>query len=477
MKYKFNFFYLTFLLALGACNKKSDFSAVTIDESTSSSALRTYSVDECANFTQHKADFLFLIDNSSSRNFLDYETKQSIEHIVATAASNSDYHVYVAPLVDDGNPNLTQYPLLINDPSSLNSNFSYNLHNEIPSLMTFNEQAGSQEDGLQRAHDVISANMNNNIFRQGSAHFVIIVSDGDANALYQTTPSGNIVGNDYYNRYTQLLNLKNNLNSSVFRFITVGAGSNNCGGSRPNYREATFYKKASRDFYALSSSTDQAGRTHPDFYDLCTLEHKTMFDDFATTFEKLRKAHTYNRWKIADYAPTFPYNPAAVKIWKSTPSGNQLLDSTEWAFYNNMVAVAPPGVNTRTHIDGILNPGEKQDGFLIEMYGDGIVTYPECILIQSKPFPDYFGYIVIAREPDLNSLRVRVDGVEYSRYDGGGQGWQYIGYQDDQNIKVVSESDFTPATPAIERSGYVIRIYPAYTNDTSISVTYKPGTP
>ena len=121
--------------------------------------------------------------------------------------------------------------------------------------------------------------------------------------------------------------------------------------------------------------------------------------------------------------------------------------------------------------------GERFTGHVIELFGNGRVTFPECLVVRTQAPADFFGFLSMNREPDLSSIQLTIDGTVIPQ--STTNGWEYIGFRQAQNIKVLSRTQPNqPGLPPIEQSGYFIRLHgnAIFTNGSNANLVFRPAT-
>jgi hypothetical protein len=124
--------------------------------------------------------------------------------------------------------------------------------------------------------------------------------------------------------------------------------------------------------------------------------------------------------------------------------------------------------------------GEFTNAHLLELYGNARVNYPECLVITSQSPTFYYGYITLSSKPLLSSVRVRINSVEVPQ--STTNGWEYIGFQSNINLKIQGpgnpSSPYTEALPAESRSNvHVLRLNGSaiYSSGSQVFVDFDPS--
>ena len=125
--------------------------------------------------------------------------------------------------------------------------------------------------------------------------------------------------------------------------------------------------------------------------------------------------------------------------------------------------------------------GESFTGYVVKLYGSARVTYPECIQVKTQTPKEYYGYINMTAKPVESSIVVQINGKTISK--STSNGWELIKsngqprFYDNKNIKITSPTDYSEATPAVNRSGYFLKLNGSavYSNGAAIEVFYDPA--
>lgn len=464
--------FLVPMILMTACSKE-EFSVNKKRESSVTSPIAHYTSSKCANFTLIKppVDFLFLWDNSSSQLFVTPETKSALNNTInLIAAERFDYHIMLAPLIGTGTSNSA---LVVENTNGLSSTVVSNLvvpqSSAVSILDSMPSQAGSGEEGLQRALDLISQNQSNGIFRDNAYTIIVLMSNGDD---IKTTTEGFYDGPATQSYITsiknQLISVRDNqLHSKQFRFISLVAHSACQTGFRNNYSYKTMSKLIYETPYtnSIPSPTDQAGDTSPDSYDICTTSFLHLFDGVNNSITAVLLKHKYQYWPIT-LNPSASFNPNKITVVKDN---GQVLSENDPNGFSYI------GYATRnTRIEPTV--GEPVTGHLIQLYGTGMVTYPECLIVNTESPVDYYGYVQMDNQPVESSINLIINGKEISQ--STTNGWEYIGYKQNQNIKILSPAEpDTPGTPALNQTGYFLKLHGSaiYSNGAVVEIVYDPS--
>ena len=474
-KFIATFFSIMLIFGLTSCAKE-EFGANKVVDEFDSPSIWTDTTNRCSSYSLNKpqVDFLFLWDNSSSQLFVNSQTKEALNNTIELiATSRFNYHILMAPLIGEGNNDTF---LVAENPDGLSSDALNKLVGQSEAankLSTFPTTAGSVEHGLQRTIDLINLNRSNNIIRSNTYLIIILMSNGDD---LKYTDMGYVSGaeTDAYIQSTkgQLLNIRDNiLHNPMMRFISLVPFTQCATGYKANYS----YKKMSKLIYeapypnGIASPTDQTS-SNPDSYDICGINFTHLFDGVNNSLQDTVVSHVYNFWPITGPGgQTFDPNQVTVtkstgqEIPQSSTNGFTVLDGIQ---YNHNLRFFPDPANP---------PIEQFTGHLIALHGEAnYVKYPECLIIKTQAPTDYYGYVHLHSNPLVSSIQLTIDGQSISQ--SLTNGWELIGYKSSQNIKVISPTNPTPATPAENKTGYFLKLHGSaiFSNGISIKVLYDP---
>jgi len=471
----------------------------------------------CSAFTliKPKVDFLFLWDNSTSSVFINNSTKQALNNTIDQISSRFDYHVLMAPLViGDTDPENYQAKLISENTDGLGSGaLSMKIDRTLAAQsLNFSYAQGSKEEGVDRAVDLIKANVSNGIFRANSYLYVIVMSNED-DSSWEKNQIAAADQQIYINEKTkELLCLRGaynppsgnctgvNLNSSQLRFMSISAfnsygNGNTCGGVT-SWKKGDTYQKVAKAVYNQPyfvngtnqyRQSDQNTRSDGmyDSYDICSQSSfSSVFDGINAAINDTLIQHKYNWWPVAS-SSALSIDPNEVRVFKDGIEMQQLQSpipagASGFTFVNSVQTQ-----NTRYEP----TPGEPFTGYLVRLYGNAIVTYPQCISVQTQTPKEWFGYINLQTKPLESSISVKINGIPVSQ--STTNGWQLIKsggnpqYFTSKNIKIMGPGNFCPsnsteycgATPAINKSGYFLKLFgnAVYSNGATIEVIYDPS--
>lgn len=473
LKYPLNRIYLLIgAILLVSCGKE-EFALNPANSQIKRNPIQFSSDTSCALSTliKPKVDFLFLWDNSSSQFLVDPNIKQAFNSTINLVSAEYDYRIVMAPLIGSGNANAFTVRSDDNgDPTPLPI---------IPSALAFNQLSSfpiagaSAEGGLTRTTELMNLNRTNGVFRSGVYTIVVLMSNGDDNSYFQGGFDSGPLREAYIaGRVAAMTSIRDQYNPLQFRFISLVAHSNCQTGWKENY----LYKEFSNRMYIAPYSngspqpTDQAGRSTPDSFNICTTDFQNLFDGVNSIITPIVLNHVYNHWPVATNTdPSF--DPGKITVSKS--SGSTLIENDPNGF---TFLGLQTGLNTRL----LPTPGEPFTGFMIQLNGTGIVTYPDCLIVKTQTPADFYGYVHLPSNPVPNTIILKINGQTINQAnlnDASPNGWQFVGYFDSLNVKILSASQpNSPGLPPELKTGYFLKLHGSaiHTNGATIEVSYDP---
>lgn len=493
-KSRMKFLLLVLSLLLGGCGKEM-FSASKSTQFNKTAPIIKNTSQSCSNFTHIKpeVDFLFLWDNSSSSVFINDQTKAALNNTIDLVSSRFDYHMLLAPLIASGN---SSAKLITETPDGLSStalNMKIDRSLAAQTLSSFPTVSHSSENGVERVRELLALNINNGVFRQGAYTIVVVMSNQDDNSWVVGSAPSAYDRNNYINqKLDQILCLRGHhsspcsgasINSQQMRFISVVAHDEDCNGTNSSFDENYVYKKMSELMYGayytggVTSPTDQAGRSTADSYNICDVsDFSRVFDGVNNSIQDQVIAHKYNYWPVAT-SGAGAIDANEITVTKNTGDTYQLLQEpvapgTDGFTFQNSVQTQ----NTRY----LPTPGEPFNGYLVKLYGAAQVTYPECMTVTTQTPKEWFGYVNIQNKPIESSIALKINGQTITQ--SSSNGWELMKengqpkYQQSFNIKINGPGDYTPAFPALNKSGYFLKLNgnAVYSNGANIEINFLP---
>lgn len=437
------------LLFVGACTKE-EFVGSPRSESFVASPIEVFQNLTCANSTLVKppVDILYLVDNSLSAAYIGPVVRQQIFQTIQSISQEFDYRVVVAPLF----PVPGSLPVITNNSSGIQQ---YNIVN-LESLSMFSPASGGSanyEPGFQRSREVIS--QNSGLFRSGAHTIIVLVSNGDdSTTTISGLPgqSGTITDpNKMDIEFNQFVSLKNSLNAQQLRFFSLVAKSSCQSGWVIGARYSQMSQRMAQHNGSGSS----------DSYDLCA----SNYNLYAGINESIRQQvvpHVYDKWLVT--ANNVPIVLESVHRMNSNGQAT-LLSPSQYSFsdvYSTQNTRIQPTV------------GEPQTGKFITLQPSAYLTFPDCLVVKTTTPTEYYGFAVVPTAPRPETLVVRVRGTNVSQ--SSSNGFEYVGYRENQNIKVNPNGTINNSNP-INRTGYFIKLNGSaiYSSGETIEVFYTPA--
>ncbi|MBF0299785.1 MAG: hypothetical protein HQK51_13755 [Oligoflexia bacterium] len=480
--------FLSFLLFLSACSNNKEVVGVTQNQSSETKNTEHFVENACSERTiiKPKVDFLFLWDNSSSFNFINSDTKNSLRNTINQFSSRFDYHVVLAPLLINESTNTQNNPplyLMLDNTNGVspsiiqnnNSNVKIIPNDNTSKINSFNNITGvaSNEHGLKRITNIITdTNVDNGLFRKNAYTIVVLISGGNVNDYPNLNGSDatKAIREAEEQKYYQLLtNLKLKLSSEQFRLISIVPHTDSLDYAtscpKAGIKKGSSYINVSELLYAdlTSSAKDAQSDQNKDHYDLCKNDYSHIFDGLNQTIQDILIKHVYNFWRIAT-TTNKSFDPKKITVVKNTGVALVQDDANGFRYI---------GYRENQPTRKLPSIGEVQTGHFIELLGTAVVTYPECLNIETQEPADYYNYVVLNEKPNVDSIVIEINGKSISKSQSNG--WWYEDYYTSKNIKVVSPTDSTPVEPGEYKSGYMIRLYGSavYTNSSKLKYSYN----
>ncbi len=507
MKKLYPILFLAFFIA--SCGEES-FAPKSQYDAQVSNPISISNTNSCSAFThiKPKVDFLFLWDNSTSATFINSATKTALNNLVHSVSDRFDYHIMLAPLVKRSYDPVNYQARIVTENTDGLSSDALSMRIDMTyaddHLDTLSYSSGSQESGISRSIDIIKANHTNGVFRRNSYVYVVVMSNQDDSSWKKQQVSSIDQENYLREELNEWLCLRGaynppsgssctgfRLDSLEMRFMNISAfvpkvGSNTCG-SVASWEQGGTYQMFSERVYnsnyiesgnSIKRHYGQEGRAKRDSYNLCDQSNYTqIFDGINSSIEDTLIRHKYNYWPVASTGSA-AIDPNEVRVFKNGVEQPRLSNpipagASGFTFTNSVQYV-----NTRYEP----TPGEPFQGYVVRLYGSSIVTYPECIRVQTQTPKEYFGYVDLQTKPVESSIQLEINGVNIPQ--SSTNGWQLMKsggqpqYFPNKNIKIQSPTNFSEATPAINKSGYFLKLNGSavYSNGATIEVIYDPST-
>ncbi len=449
------------LLFVWGCSKE-EFSGSPKSETFTASSVEVFQNLTCANSTLIKppVDILYVVDNSLSAGYLSTTVKEQLQLTIQAVSQQFDYHIMVAPLIPDGG-NDTFRQVITNNAAGMPS--SVNVVS-LEGLSFFATLSGNKvERGFDRAADLIDANRSNGIFRNAAHTIVVLVSNGDDTDTKTYLNGFSQVNTTAYDAaYNRFINLKTNMMAQQFRFFSLVAHTASC---QSGYSFGDMYRRMSKRIYTAMSAGDQAGRTHPDSYDLCGTDY-ALYSGVNSSIQQEVLGHTYNYWLLSENTVV---DTTDIQVSKLSSNGSATAVSpgmsNGWSY---------AGYLTNRNTRRLPTSGEPKTGYFLQLNGSAEVVYPDCLVVKTRTPTEFYGFAVAPSQPKPNTLVLRIRGATIPQ--SSTNGWSYEGYRENQNIKVNADGTLNTASP-LNRTGYFIKLNGSaiYASGDTIELFYTPA--
>ncbi len=415
-----------------------------------------------------------MIDNSGSYNYIRPKIEGTLRTLIDHISNDFDSQIAIAPLVHTGFSN--EYYVIDEDPSNLMGVPTSQL---IPlaeagsKIISFNPGMG-KEVGFNRTKALYQDFRNKNIIRADSHQMVVLISNGyhisgDDISPYDLTTFP-------YQKYTEI---KNSLSQQIhFRFFSI-VPHTNCEGAKKVYflngKAMNPYRMVSEMFYADVPNSFKVYGTNGDSFDICG-NFTNIFESINRTIQPEVLRHTYDYWPIvlsndSNYIKDNDIDVSDLKVSIVDPNGNERVLSSSDFTYIGFRQNFP----IREKINNVINRGEYYTGFFIQLNGDqNKVTNPSWIKVNTTTNTHYYGYVKLDYKPNLDSIKLTINGKSITQ--DKANGWEYIGGPETRNIRIKGYANYTPETPAVNKTGYFLKVHGSavYNNNSTIQLYYYP---
>ncbi len=478
---------INLILLLVGCSGEQ-FSASEKNGSIAASPVETYEVSSCASRTVNKppVDLLYLVDNSSSVNFLNETLRNSIASSMANLSQDFDYRAIVAPLIPESNEqNLTSFLKFASDGVYADQNDDVYTAYQLASVYQPFTQlvGGASELGLKRTYDIINANIG--FFRKGAYTQVVLISNGDDNeAVYvngylDVAATNNKLQqriNDlkkftrkYYDTLPAGTEKNNALRSEEFRFLTLVPHSS----CKSGFIDARRYRDVSRQIYNYVTNSSLPSGSIVDSVDICSGDYNNLLSQISNNISSITVPHVYNWWPLA---PINSFDQNHITVRKSNGVVCNRDDLSNGFRYDNQYRINRETRESPAPPSGEL--AEPYTGYLIELFGNCKVVWPECLHVTLQNPPVYRGYLdlEVAYTPDISQAVIKVNGQVIPRISSSNpsNGWEYVG-SFAGNIYIAAPDDFVsaPAEVSLDNGPHFIRFRGSSTPSKQDEVTWS----
>lgn len=445
---------LLLLLFLTACGKEQ-FGTVPQTTTSNPDPVQAFQQVSCSTSTlvKPKVDILYVVDNSGSAFYLGSEIRTALTNTVNTVSSQFDYRVIGATLIPTTSP--YDYQVMTNSNDALPDPGKKIIS---PSQFTFFQNPGQEyvaEKGLGRTIDFI--NNTGSLFRN-TAHLIVVLVSNGRDTEVETDPAGdgNTVQTALFQTRLNSFNLISQTKSLAGIYFKSVTAKTAC---------QSGWRSSLKSYVAMASAL--SGQS----FDLCTRTVSGIFSDVNSSIQQQVIPHTYRYWPI-----TFASNSTSISSFSGLQvykvSGNNspvLLSNSSYQYYDNTSAA--PALNLLT----TTNPSEVVTGkrHFIRFNSGSEITFPDCVQIRSTSKTEYFGYVLMPKEPKPGTISLRINGQVIPQ--SGTNGWTYVGYRMNQNIKVAYPNAGDDQPPVL-KSGYMLQLNGInYKSGDSVEVNYLPA--
>jgi hypothetical protein len=480
-------FLLSLLFLFASCGQEQ-FGTPAQNQTKSENPIQALEQRSCANLTliNPEVDILYVVDNSSSQWFVPNDVKTAIQNTINTISNEFDYRVIGTPLLKTSSGN-SDFQVLAKNPSTLPATFNTKKVSASSEFTFFsNTVQGSQEPGLRRIFEFMTAHSTDGLFRQNAYTFIILFSNGRDTEVELSYPYGGTYqasngtnGTIYADRLQSLKQVRSALNARQFRLFSVTPSSVGGSSCQSGYFTSDLsYVKMSKDLYELPpispnpAPEDQGAKPYPDHYNLCSESVSGIFTSVNSAIKQIVIPHKYQYWPVTFSAST-GIDTSTVKVFKSSPTTTPAeMSDSQWDIILNPKTLNGTSVNTRIEP----TPGEPTDTkWVIKFTPGNEIVYPSCVTVTSQSNLEYFKSVVITQaattNDPLNPIVVKVNGVQIPN-----SAFSYRGLVYNENIKV-SYNGYLD-TPEQFRTGYFITITDPqyyYKSGDNVTVGFKPA--
>lgn len=439
-------FALSLLLTLVSCGKEQ-FGTTPQSTSNTVQAPTGFKQYSCSSHTliRPKVDILYVVDNSGSIFDIQDAVKQAIKNTAVAVSQDFDYRLISTRLINpetDTTP-FDDYLVLTNSTDVLpDTGKKVSTPSE---LFNFTFDGKAMERGLGRTVEFIDYHKNT-LFRNGAYQIIVLVSNGKDDEISGSPARFGLVL-DKYNK------LKLALAAPQLRFLSVTSK-----GSCKGKSAADTYIAMSQSLHGLSDS-----------FDICsTSSLGSIFDQVNQTITQVIVPHHYRYWPITFAKDSDDRNNFGdIKVYKvSGNSSPVLMDPSEWSYH-----LSANGENTRE----LPSVGEWHSGKHFIRFNN-LVTYPDCIQVESQTRTEYFGYIVLQRKPLMAGIHVTINGRVIPQ--SSSNGWSYEEHLTMPiNIKM-AYPNAGDQLPALDKTGFMIKLNGSgnyYKSGDNVQVNYIPA--
>ena len=382
--------------------------------------------------------------------------------MVTQVSNDFNFRILMAPMLGNGTKHYLTNGTISSPPSDLTSVF---IESAADTLNGFSTVPGSTEAGVQKSIDLIKSYTGK--FFRSHAYLIVVLMSNEDDDSWQTGSStydqftGNSQKKQQYidARFNEFKSLKNSLSSDYLRFVTLVESG------------ASVYREVSRRVHDDNNLSGGQRSPSSDSYNISNGSFKHAFDSINNNIQKTLIKHKYDYWPVA--------GPGSVAIAVDEIS----------VYKNGTIPVPESSGNGFTYVGSLTNqntryaptPGEPFTGKMIQLHGTARISYPDCLTVKTITPKEFFGYIPLVARPLKSSIKLTIDGRSIN--ESKSNGWELLVnsngepiHYKNKNIQITSQSDDTPKSPGLVKSGYMLKLHgvAVYTNSSTIKFNYLP---
>lgn len=382
--------------------------------------------------------------------------KQALNNLMYNISERFDYRIMTAPILNyQGN-----ISYVAENPDGISGINLISKEDAVTRLGALPSSGGSVEPGLSSTLAVLQSGINSGFLRKNGHTIVVLMSNGDdydaANCV-----RGSSCNNPYIESKAGAIKsfLASSMTSESYHFYTLVPHQPSCDAVGNGAYSSSGYRYASQ--LVSGSSTDSI--------DICSTAFNHVFDKVNNDITATVVKHKYNYWPIIETAKTTtnpPFDPSRLRVTKMI-SGDaiELTEGSDWEYvghqYNLPTRFAP-------------TVGEATTGYFIKLTGNGIVTYPQCLRIDTQDLATCYGYIPMQNKPSESSIVLKINGQTIPQ--SSSNGWQYMGYRSSQNIRIKCPGSSYDSGVEL-KSGHFLKLTgdAIYGNSAVVDLSYDPA--
>lgn len=455
MKIQWSVFYALFLFILAGCGAEQ-FGTVPQSSTSNPDAVKGFQQVSCTSSTlvKPKVDILYVVDNSGSALAMSNDIKTSITNTIGSISQQFDYRVIGTKLIPDTASDF-DYRVMTNSTDALpNSSKKIISSSEMP-FFTPPVVGAPREAGLKRVVQFI--NSNGSLIRNNSHLLIILVSNGRDTEIevdhdgIATTPTQQ--NSSLFNtRISELNSIRMSKSLIELRFMPITTHADNC----------TSGARSSLNSYVAMGNA----LTNSEIFNLCSNTVSNIFAQVNSSIQQETIPHQYRFFPMTFAKSTDTRNSfGEIKVYKVSGNSAPVEMTSGWSYHESTQGYE----NTRE----LPSVGEPVNGRHFIRF-NSLVSYPDCIQIKSVSRTEYFGFVVLPKEPKPETVTVRINGNVVSQ--SSSNGWTYIG-NTTRNIKM-AYPNAGDDQPAVMKTGYMLQLNGSsnyYKSGDNVEVNYIPA--